>query len=335
MPFIPSLGRRAALLALPLAVAACAPHAVQPNVGTTSVSAARDADAILARVGAGTRVLDAARGAEISLGAMLDELAGADVVFVGEQHDDPATHRLELAVLEGLSRRGRPVTLSLEMFERDVQPALDDYLAGRASEPAMLGGTRPWPNYATDYRSLVEFARERGWPVVAANVPRPLAASVARGGLAVLDTLPPAMRANAATEVRCPDDAYRRKFAQVMGGGGAHGSPNGNPHGGAADSSAVATMFERIYQAQCIKDETMAESVVRALAPGRVVVHVTGAFHSDERLGTVERVLRRRPDARALVVSAVPVPAPDDADVAALGERGDYVVVVRRETPAR
>ena len=56
---------------------------------------------------------------------MLADLARADVVFVGEQHDDPNTHRLEAAILEGLRRRGVPVTLSLEMFERDTQAGLN------------------------------------------------------------------------------------------------------------------------------------------------------------------------------------------------------------------
>jgi uncharacterized iron-regulated protein len=332
VPFVPSSSfppvlrsapprRRIAHLLLPLALGACAPAAGPAPVATPAADASARDHAFVARVGAGTRV--SARGAAVSPGAMLDALAAADVVFLGEQHDDPATHRLQLAVLEELARRGRAVTLSLEMFERDVQPALDAYLAGRVSEADFLAGARPWPNYATDYRPLVELARARGWPVVAANVPRPYAAAVARGGLAALDTLPPARRAHAAADVRCPADAYRRKFAATMSGGGMHGAP-------AADTAAAAAMLERIYQAQCLKDETMAESVVGALARGRTVVHVTGAFHSDERLGTVSRVLRRRPEARVLVVSAIPMASPGLADLAELAARGDYVVVVPR-----
>src|SRR5690606_38634077 len=143
-------------------------------------------------------------GGTLRWAAMVDSLAGADVVFLGEQHDDSSTHRLELAVLEGLAARGRDVTLALEMFERDVQPLLDSYLAGRASEAELRAGARPWPNYETDYRPLVEFARARRWPVVASNVPRPLASAVGRGGLAVIDTLPAAQRANVAADLSCP-----------------------------------------------------------------------------------------------------------------------------------
>ena len=122
----------------------------------------------------------------------------ADVVFVGEQHDDPETHFAEFALLEGIGRQRHRVVLSLEMFERDVQPMLDDYLAGRMSEADFLAKSRPWDRYATDYRALVMLARARGWPVIASNVPRPIASAVSRKGLAALDTLPPTSRAWAA-----------------------------------------------------------------------------------------------------------------------------------------
>ena len=125
---------------------------------------------------------------------MLAELARADVVFVGEQHDDFSTHRLERAILEGVARRRGSVTLALEMFERDAQPSLDDYLAGRVSEPDFLKASRPWPNYATDYRPLVEFARAHKWRVVAGNVPRRYASQVSKGGLESLEALPEAER---------------------------------------------------------------------------------------------------------------------------------------------
>ena len=119
------------------------------------------------------RVFDSNRKAFTDFESMLADLSYADVVFVGEQHDDPNTHRLELAVLDGLARRRGNIILSLEMFERDVQAVLDDYLADRMTEEAFLKASRPWPRYQTDYRPLVEFAKRRGWSVVAANVPRP------------------------------------------------------------------------------------------------------------------------------------------------------------------
>src|ERR1035437_8181524 len=80
------------------------------------------------------RVYDTHHKRFIDFETMLADASSADVLFLGEQHDDPATHRLEAATLEGLARRRGNVVLAMEMFERDVQPSLDDYLAGRSTE---------------------------------------------------------------------------------------------------------------------------------------------------------------------------------------------------------
>src|SRR4029079_19218104 len=110
------------------------------------------------------RVYDTAKSAFTDFETMIASLVWADVVLVGEQHDDANTHRLELAVLEGLARRNISVTLSLEMFERDVQGTLDTYMSVCSAEDEFLKTSRPWPRYGTDYRPLVEFARAHHWP---------------------------------------------------------------------------------------------------------------------------------------------------------------------------
>jgi uncharacterized iron-regulated protein len=268
------------------------------------------------------RVYDTQRKAFTDLEMMEADLARADVVLLGEQHDDANTHRLEMAVLEGLARRRVPVTLSLEMFERDVQPSLDTYVAGTSAEDEFLKGARPWPRYATDYRPLVEFAKSQRWPVVAANVPRRIASDVARAGRPAVDSLPAADRRLAAGDLQCPHDGYFDRFVAQMGVGG---------HPASASGAAVDSTTERYYWAQCVKDETMAESIAAAFAkqegrPG-VVVHVTGAFHSDFGAGTGERVRRRLLGRRVAIVSLVPLENLDD--IAPAGDdlkRADYLV---------
>lgn len=277
----------------------------------------------LAAQGAEPRVWDARASAWVRMDALADALARHDVVFVGEQHDDPATHRFEAALLEAVGRRARRVILSLEMFERDVQPLLDDHAVGRVAEADFLARARPWPNYAADYRPLVTTAAARRWPIVAANVPRPLASAVSRGGWAALDTLPDASRRLYAAQRECaPEGEYFQRFGEAMGGMGGHGAQ--------PDTAAGRAMLQRFYQAQCIKDETMAESILRARQawPGWMVIHYNGAFHSDRRLGTVERLARRLPSARIAVVAVVPVPDVAAADPAAEAGRGDYLVFV-------
>jgi uncharacterized iron-regulated protein len=272
------------------------------------------------------RAWDAGASAWVDVGRMADALARYDVVFVGEQHDDPATHRFEAALLDAVGRRARNVIVSLEMFERDVQPLLDEHVVGHVADSAFLAGSRPWRNYDADYRPLVRMAAARRWPVLAANIPRPLASAVSRGGWAALDTVPDAHRRWFAAQRACtPEGEYFRRFGEAMGG-----------HGAAADTAAQRATLVRFYQAQCIKDETMAESIVRARQawPGWMTIHYNGAFHSDHRLGTVERLARRLPAARIAVVAVVPVPDPASADPAAHAGRGDYVVFVPAPAPA-
>lgn len=267
------------------------------------------------------RVYDTSAAAFIDFETMVLALGRADVVFVGEQHDDPNTHRLEAALLEGLHRRGFHPSVSLEMFERDAQGAIDSYFLGRASEEDMLKTSRPWPRYATDYRALVELAKTHRWPLVAANVPRPVAADVAKRGKDVLARLTESQRPLVAADVQCPADEYFERFVKTM---------SGHPAGTQTPEQQRA-MVERYYWAQCVKDETMAESIAAALKTRQggkgPVVHFNGAFHSDFALGTVQRVARRDPSSKLIVVTILPVTdldglAPSGDDL----RRGNYLV---------
>ena len=259
------------------------------------------------------RVFDTSRETFSDFEMMQADLARADAVLVGEQHDSPNTHLLERAMLEGLARRRVAVTLSLEMFERDVQASLDSYVAGTSAESDFLKGSRAWPRYASDYRPLVEFARSQHWPVVAANVPRRIASEIAKNGRAAMDSLSADDRRLAATDLQCPRDAYFDRFAAQMG-----------EHSSSTPAGAPGERAERYYWAQCLKDETMAEAIAVAVAkqegrPG-VVVHLTGAFHIDFGGGTVERVRRRLAARRVVTVSILQL---EDIDIDGLVPAGD------------
>jgi uncharacterized iron-regulated protein len=271
------------------------------------------------------RVYDTKRHQFIDFESMLASASNADVLFLGEQHDDPGTHRLEAATLEGLARRRGNIVVAMEMFERDVQPLLDNYLAGRTPEHDFLAGSRPWPRYITDYRELVELARTSKWPVIASDVPRRLASLVSRRGLKIiLDSISATDRAFAAHDVICPHDDYFARFAKTMSEMPSHSGDSTKDS--AADKAAT---IERIYQAQCIKDETMGESVANAYTaapPRALVVHVNGAFHSDYGLGTAERVKRRLPGKRVAVVSFVPVKNLDKVDAKPEHTLADFIV---------
>jgi len=287
------------------------------------------------------RVYDSRKKQWIDFETLVQRANTMDLVFVGELHNDTPGHVMELAILEGMARRrgttGGPIAVSLEMFERDVQGDVDRYLSGETDEATFLSKSRPWPNYAADYRPLVEIARANKWPVIASNVPRPLAAMVNKGGLATLDTLNATARTqHVAADIACPQDQYYKNFAGLMGDMSGHGAPTAAASISRDSANVLAATAQaavvRMYQAQCIKDETMGESIARGLvtartrAPGATVVHMNGSFHTDYALGTAERAMKRSASAKSMVITIVPTPDLDTVDAKALRKKADYLV---------
>lgn len=203
---------------------------------------------------------------EVDATALLAALHDQEVVFVGEQHDDPLAHEWELFIWKALAT---PETaLALEMFETDVQPILDAYLAGGVSTDEFLAASRPWGNYLQDYEPMVEHAREHGYRVIAANVPRPFAAAVAREGFQAVST--EGFFQNLAVDSSNTD--YRSRFIATIEamGDAMHGMPMdpGN-----------------MYRAQLLKDAVMAASIA-----GTRCVFICGRFHSDHHSGIVDQL---------------------------------------------
>ncbi|WP_420456139.1 ChaN family lipoprotein [Rubrivirga sp.] len=245
-------------------------------------------------------VLDA-NGQSTTLDAVVEAAATADVVFLGEQHDDSTGHAVQRQILQALVALDRPVVLALEMVETDVQTVLDEYLAGLVRERDWLAAGRPWSNYDADYRPLVETMRAQGRPVVAANAPARYVSLVSRrGGLAVLDSLSEEARAWLPPTVAPPSDALAANFTDLMGG---------MPHG-------AGPTVEGMLAAQNLRDATMAWRIAETLDahPGALVVHLNGSFHSQGRLGIPEHLARLAPDARVVVVTMAPDGTPTPGD---------------------
>jgi uncharacterized iron-regulated protein len=226
-----------------------------------------------------------------------------DAVLFGEWHDHPGNHLAEMALFRALQARSPKLALSLEMFERDVQPVLDDYLQGRIGEDALRTKGRAWGNYAESYRPLVEFAKEHALAVIAANAPAGIVRCVGQEGPAYLSRLAPAKRASAAAELHLEPGTYRDKFFHFLDEDGSHGADQK-----ALDASGQPTPAAlRGFAAQIIRDDTMAESMALFFEknPGTKLVHLTGDFHVENYLGTAERLRLRMSDLKIAVITPV------------------------------
>lgn len=273
------------------------------------------------------RVYASATRAFVNLDQLAADASGADVVLIGDVPGHRAAHEFEYALVEALGRHRQGVIVALEMFDRDAQEILDRFQMRHMSEAAFLAEARAWPGYARDYKPLVDFAIGKSWPIVAANVPRRIAADVAARGLDAIAGRTDADRLFVPASVECPtDDDYHRRVIERL---------RAEPSDGQAarDSAAV----ERRYLSHCVEDETIAESIAIIYTAGSLGARrplVVGLVR-DVRVaydgGTVSRARRRLPQQRVVTVSILPAGeanalTPDTA----IPPRADYVVYVAR-----
>lgn len=250
-------------------------------------------------------------GSPADIDAVAKRASEVDVVLVGELHDDTLGHQFKAELLRALHEdAGRAVALSLEMFESDVQLVVDEYLAGMISEAHFRASSRPWQNYERDYRPMVEFAREHGLAVVAANPPRRYVNAVSRGGLTALDSLFSASR-YFLPPLPLPhrSELYQDTFLKRIEGMPAHGPSPAN-----------------LLDAQHLWDAGMAYFIARKLdrSPGILIMHAAGAFHVESGIGIESMLEAYRPATSTLVVAVRPADAFHPEQHAGLG---DFVVV--------
>jgi uncharacterized iron-regulated protein len=273
--------------------------------------------------------LDARGAAPVSADAAANVLKDYDVVVLGELHDHTGNHVAEMALFRALYAKNPKLALSMEMFERDVQPVLDEYLSGKIGEEVMKRRGRAWGNYAESYRPLVEYAKERKLAVIAANAPAAVVRCVGQDGPDFLARIPADKRSWAAAELHLNEGPYKAKFMRFLEEDGAHGPEDANKS--EAEKQAEA---DRSFASQVTRDDTMAESIVNYLRahPGEKIVHVTGDFHAEAFLGTVERIKLRAPDLKIAVVTPIQVSDPERPSVDAkdLGN-GTFAVLLRAE----
>ncbi len=237
------------------------------------------------------------QGEALSLNALPQELLDADVILIGEWHTHSAIHRFQTDFLKARQNADSNIALSMEQFTREHQDTLNQYLNGEIGEQVLISKAAAWPNYESDYRALVEFAKANDLDVIAANAPKPSVQCIGRKGLPYLDQLSSKQRDWVADEVNTGDSPYKDKFMASMH----HGTPE---------------QTEKQFAAQVTWDETMAESIVDYLAtnPSKQVIHVAGKFHTEGGLGTAASISRRNPDLKVAIITPVEALSSDSSD---------------------
>jgi uncharacterized iron-regulated protein len=258
--------------------------------------------------------------------AIADRARGADVVYLGEQHDNPTHHSHQRAVVEALVARGGRPALAFEMLEEDqqadVDQALGRTLSARDLDERLRWRTRGWPDFGM-YQPLFEIAAREKLPVIALDLDPAVSRRIAREGLASLGA-----RAEGLASRLVADPAREDAIAGVIREG----------HCGLLPEARLPTMVEAWHA----RNVTMARRLAAALDRGLTVVVIVGRGHQAAG-GLPAQLAALRPGTRQVVVDMIEAPAdarPEAAVGAAAGdaiwltpavERGDPCAGLRRE----
>jgi uncharacterized iron-regulated protein len=251
----------------------------------------------------------------VTFDKIVTDMANADILFFGEEHNDSAGHYLENKIFRALyAAYGDKIVLSMEMFETDNQTALDDYLHGFIDEARLGKDARLWSNYK-DYRPMVEYAKQNHIPVIAANPPRRYVSLVTKRGMKALYSLSKdAKKFLPPLPYDTLSGRYRDKFMDIM-----KGSPG--------------STSQNIYYSQSLWDAGMSYSIYKYLKTNKhkKIFHCVGGFHTEEKLGTAAQLQMRNRKLKILNIASFSDASFNNPEPMAIGEKfsykGDYIIL--------
>ncbi len=269
------------------------------------------------------KIIKSDSGREVSLSQLILELASNDVVFFGELHDDSLLHIIEKDIFQQLTKIDTNFVLGLESFAKNDQLALDNYLKGEYSYEQLDANSKLWTNYKEAYAGLIDYAKDNKLQVLATNVPIYISGLVAREGYTALGKLSEKERNYYARELKPFENDYRRMFIQEM-----------NDITSGKSSQVNNLILERLYQAQSLKDDTMAESIFDFLEDNHKakVFHINGDFHSKNHYGIYQKLELLNPHLKIASISPVyfPTGEPLEWNYRMFG-LSEYVILYHRD----
>lgn len=258
------------------------------------------------------KIYDTKNKKTISITELAGSVKDVNVLFFGEEHNDSIAHRLQDTLYRTLIGQYGAVTLSMEMFERDCQLVVDEYLQSFITDERLVKEGRAWSNYK-DYRPMVNTAKELQQKVIAANAPRRYVNMISRKGLKSLDSLSKEAKTYfAKLPLDTTNAPYQEKFVRIMTG---------------RQSSS------NVYYAQTLWDATMAESIGKYWKKNKntKIFHLNGRFHTDDQLGTFTQLQRSNKKIMIRNISCFSASDFNNPDWSQYTSLGDYVIITDPE----
>ena len=242
-------------------------------------------------------------GKVVDVQTIVNDLTNYDVLFYGEEHNDQITHDLQLKIFSLMyAAYGNKTVLSMEMFDRDAQYILNEYLNGWIKEGYFTKDAGAWPNY-NQYRPLIEFSKANNLQVVAANAPFRYVSLVNKFGIDTLITLSNqssiAKNAMAPLPYNLASGEYEKKLHDLGKSEKQIKKEEENP-------DTVNTKKYNVVPGHSLWDATMAYSVYQKHQekPDSKIMHLNGAFHTEEHFGICQRLAEYDPKIKVLVITS-------------------------------
>ena len=176
------------------------------------------------------------------------------------------------------------------MFENGNQLVIDEYLNGFYKEDKMLAEiTQLWGNYNTDYRPLLEFAKENKLRFIATNIPRRYASMINKKGMDALKELSPEALAMIGPDLEKYFDPTVKAYAEMADMMGGHVPPS----------------MLNIQTAQASKDATMAHFSLQNYTAGDFLFHFEGSYHSNYDQGIIWWINKIKPGLKIASITTV------------------------------
>jgi uncharacterized iron-regulated protein len=247
-----------------------------------------------------------AKGNKTSYEKIVKTAQKSKIVLFGELHDNPIVHWLQYEFTKDLFAK-KGLVLGAEMFETDNQNQLNNYLNGKINQKVLDSTARLWKNYITDYKPLVDFAKDKKISFIATNIPRKYASMVYKKGLEELQTISfEEKKLMAPLPIEFDGELPGYKDMLKMEGN----------HAG-----------DKMPKAQAIKDATMAYFILKNLKENYIFVHYNGTYHSDNFEGISWYIRERDPEVSIMTIATVEQKDVKDLEKENLG-KADFIIVV-------
>lgn len=215
-------------------------------------------------------------GKSVSFEELMADLNNVNVVYVGERHNNPAHHKIQLQVIKELFYAHQNITVGMEMFDHTYQNVLDQWSSGKLDQKAFLEKVHWYANWKFDfklYSEILDFIKAKKIRLVGLNIPSHIPARISIGGI---ESLSDDDRKHLPKEINTSNTAHRAYVKEVFKQHDIMGRKN----------------FEYFYTAQCIWEETMAESITKNIE-NNIMIVLVGNGHIQQKFGIPDRVFRR------------------------------------------